>query len=167
MGRRRAVAVAVLFALVAALGGARAARAQIFLPIDEAQSAALVNVSRAAAGLSALYLWQERRLKRREASILRLRAPSLARLDEVSARTIALATARAQILAGIGFGIAENSETLQAGCARSRGTVAASGTGADLSWARFFCLSRDGKAGGFGRFRASSGGRSRRAGPRR
>jgi ABC-type uncharacterized transport system permease subunit len=44
-----------------------------------------------AAALSALYLWQERRLKRHETSILRLRAPALARLDEVAARTIAVA----------------------------------------------------------------------------
>ncbi|HEX7145250.1 MAG TPA: cytochrome c biogenesis protein CcsA, partial [Gaiellaceae bacterium] len=44
-----------------------------------------------AAALSALYLWQERRLKRRESSILRLRAPALSRLDEVVARTIAIA----------------------------------------------------------------------------
>jgi ABC-type uncharacterized transport system permease subunit len=44
-----------------------------------------------AAALSALYLWQERRLKRRETSILRLRAPALARLDAVAARTIAVA----------------------------------------------------------------------------
>jgi ABC-type uncharacterized transport system permease subunit len=44
-----------------------------------------------AAALSALYLWQERRLKRRESTILRLRAPALARLDEVTARTIAFA----------------------------------------------------------------------------
>jgi ABC-type transport system involved in cytochrome c biogenesis permease subunit len=44
-----------------------------------------------AAGLSALYLWQERRLKRRESSILRLRAPALAKLDDVAARTIAVA----------------------------------------------------------------------------
>ena len=44
-----------------------------------------------AAALSALYLWQERRLKRREASILRLRAPALARLDEVVARTVLVA----------------------------------------------------------------------------
>ncbi len=43
------------------------------------------------AALSALFLWQERRLKRRETSILRLRAPSLATLDELSARTIAVA----------------------------------------------------------------------------
>src|SRR5438105_2482241 len=44
-----------------------------------------------AAGLSALYLWQERRLKRRETTILRVRAPGLARLDELAARTIAIA----------------------------------------------------------------------------
>jgi ABC-type uncharacterized transport system permease subunit len=44
-----------------------------------------------AAAISALYLWQERRLKRREVSILRLRAPALARLDEVATRTVAVA----------------------------------------------------------------------------
>jgi ABC-type transport system involved in cytochrome c biogenesis permease subunit len=44
-----------------------------------------------AAALSGLYLWQERRLKRREASILRVPAPSLATLDRLSARTIAIA----------------------------------------------------------------------------
>ena len=44
-----------------------------------------------AAGLAGLYLWQERRLKRHERTILRVRAPALARLDELSARTIAVA----------------------------------------------------------------------------
>jgi len=44
-----------------------------------------------AAALSALYLWQERRLKRREASILRVRVPSLANLDELVGRTIVVA----------------------------------------------------------------------------
>jgi len=43
-----------------------------------------------AAGLSALYLWQERRLKRREASILRRPAPSLATLDRLAGRTVAV-----------------------------------------------------------------------------
>ena len=42
-----------------------------------------------AAALSALYLWQERRLKRREATILRRPAPSLATLDRLAARTVA------------------------------------------------------------------------------
>jgi ABC-type uncharacterized transport system permease subunit len=57
-----------------------------------------------AAALSALYLWQERRLKRRESSILRLRAPALSRLDEVAARTIAIALPALTL--GIAVGIA-------------------------------------------------------------
>jgi ABC-type uncharacterized transport system permease subunit len=44
-----------------------------------------------AAALAALYLFQERRLKRREATILRVPAPSLAALDGFAARTIAVA----------------------------------------------------------------------------
>jgi len=57
-----------------------------------------------AAALSALYLWQERRLKRHETSILRLRAPALARLDELAARTIAVALPALTL--GIAVGIA-------------------------------------------------------------
>src|SRR5207249_11144077 len=57
-----------------------------------------------AAGLSGLYLWQERRLKRRESSILRLRAPALERLDEFAARTIAFALPALTL--GIAVGIA-------------------------------------------------------------
>ena len=44
-----------------------------------------------AAGLSALYLWQERRLKRRQAGGLLGRAPSLASLEALAARTIVFA----------------------------------------------------------------------------
>ena len=43
-----------------------------------------------AAALAGLYLWQERRLKRREARILRLPVPALVTLDEVAGRTIAV-----------------------------------------------------------------------------
>jgi ABC-type uncharacterized transport system permease subunit len=43
-----------------------------------------------AAALSALYLWQERRLKQRAATILRRPAPSLATLDRLAARTVAV-----------------------------------------------------------------------------
>jgi ABC-type uncharacterized transport system permease subunit len=57
-----------------------------------------------ASALSALYLWQERRLKRHETSIFRLRAPALARLDEVAARTIAVALPALTL--GIAVGIA-------------------------------------------------------------
>jgi ABC-type uncharacterized transport system permease subunit len=44
-----------------------------------------------AAGLAGLYLWQERLLKHRSRAILRFRAPSLTRLDELAGRTIAVA----------------------------------------------------------------------------
>jgi ABC-type uncharacterized transport system permease subunit len=44
-----------------------------------------------AAALAGLYLWQERLLKHRSRSILRFRAPSLARLDELAGRTILVA----------------------------------------------------------------------------
>jgi ABC-type uncharacterized transport system permease subunit len=43
-----------------------------------------------AAALSALYLWQERRLKQRATTILRRPAPSLATLDRVAGRTVAV-----------------------------------------------------------------------------
>ena len=39
------------------------------------------------AGLAGLYLWQERRLKRRDSTVLRLRLPPLDALDRLSART--------------------------------------------------------------------------------
>jgi ABC-type uncharacterized transport system permease subunit len=41
-----------------------------------------------AAALSAFYLWQERRLKRREVTILRRQAPSLATLDHLASRAV-------------------------------------------------------------------------------
>jgi ABC-type uncharacterized transport system permease subunit len=44
-----------------------------------------------AAALAALYLWEERELKRRSRSILSLRAPSLTTLDTLVARTITVA----------------------------------------------------------------------------
>jgi ABC-type uncharacterized transport system permease subunit len=56
-----------------------------------------------AAALSALYLWEERRLKRREAAILRLRVPSLVTLDELAGRTIAVALPALTL--GIGAGL--------------------------------------------------------------
>lgn len=44
-----------------------------------------------AAGLAALYLWEERRLKRRASDVLRLRMPPLASLERLSRRMIAAA----------------------------------------------------------------------------
>jgi ABC-type uncharacterized transport system permease subunit len=57
-----------------------------------------------AAGLSALYVWQDRRLKRRESSILRLHVPGLAKLDDVAARTIAVALPALTL--GVAVGVA-------------------------------------------------------------
>ena len=56
-----------------------------------------------AAGLAALYLWQERRLKRRTPGVLRLRSPSLETLDHLTARTIAVALPALTVGAGIGL----------------------------------------------------------------
>jgi HemX protein len=41
-----------------------------------------------AAAMAALYLWQERRLKRHERNVLRVRAPALDALDRLAARTV-------------------------------------------------------------------------------
>lgn len=57
-----------------------------------------------AAGLAAVYLWQDRRLKRRAPGLLRVRAPSLATLDTLVARTIAVSLLALTLGVGIGFG---------------------------------------------------------------
>ena len=56
-----------------------------------------------AAGLAGLYLWQERRLKRRDAGVLRLRLPPLESLDRLAARTalISLLILSAGIVVGL------------------------------------------------------------------
>jgi len=56
-----------------------------------------------AAALAALYLWQERRLKRRAPGVLRLRSPSLQTLDQLTARSVAVALPALTIGAGIGL----------------------------------------------------------------
>jgi len=57
-----------------------------------------------AAALSSLYLWQERRLKRRETTILRRPAPSLATLDALAGRTVLFSLPALTL--GIGVGVA-------------------------------------------------------------
>ncbi len=57
-----------------------------------------------AAGLAGLYLWQERRLKRREPRILRIGLPSLVALDELAARTIAVAVPALTLGIALGVG---------------------------------------------------------------
>jgi ABC-type uncharacterized transport system permease subunit len=88
--------LAVVLFVVARIGGGTGIGAEshysnLFLVLHVGLVLAAFAGFTLAAGLSALYLWQERRLKRREASILRPRAPALARLDELAARTIAVA----------------------------------------------------------------------------
>jgi ABC-type uncharacterized transport system permease subunit len=56
-----------------------------------------------AAAVSALYLWQDRRLKRREARILRITVPSLVTLDDLAGRTVAVALPALTL--GIGAGL--------------------------------------------------------------
>jgi ABC-type uncharacterized transport system permease subunit len=99
---------AVLLALAHAGGGTDAAGesrySNLFLVLHVGLVLAAFAGFTLAAALSALYLWQERRLKRREATILRVRAPALARLDELAARTTAVALPALTL--GIGVGIA-------------------------------------------------------------
>jgi len=55
-----------------------------------------------AAGMAALYLWQERRLKRHERGVLRVRVPPLDALDRLAARTVLAALV--MLALGIGVG---------------------------------------------------------------
>jgi ABC-type uncharacterized transport system permease subunit len=57
-----------------------------------------------AAALSGLYVWQERRLKRRATTILRRPAPSLATLDRLAARTAAFSLPLLTLGIGVGIG---------------------------------------------------------------
>lgn len=57
-----------------------------------------------AAGMAALYLWQERRLKRHERRVLRVRVPPLDALDRLSARSVL--GSLVLLTLGIGVGIA-------------------------------------------------------------
>jgi ABC-type uncharacterized transport system permease subunit len=54
-----------------------------------------------AAGMAALYLWQERRLKRHERRLLRVRVPPLDALDRLSARAVLVSL----VLLALGIGV--------------------------------------------------------------
>src|SRR5919202_5852281 len=86
---------AALFALAGAGGGTRSTVESSYPSLFLVLHVGLVLVGFAgftiAAGLSAVYLWQERRLKRRVAGVLSLQAPALASLDALAGRTVLVA----------------------------------------------------------------------------
>lgn len=55
-----------------------------------------------AAGMAALYVWQERRLKRHERGVLRVRVPPLEALDRLAARTVVASLALVALGIGVG-----------------------------------------------------------------
>ncbi|MFN2470862.1 MAG: inner membrane protein YpjD [Gaiellaceae bacterium] len=99
-----AVALLIVSYAAGGIGRERAADAStLFLGLHVGLVLAAFAGFTLAAGLAGLYLWQERRLKRREARIFRLAAPSLVWLDELAARMVAVALP--VFTAGIGVGI--------------------------------------------------------------
>jgi ABC-type uncharacterized transport system permease subunit len=97
----------LLFVLAWAAGGVGHARrtefGDVFLAFHVGLALAAFAGFTIAAGLAILYLWQERRLKRRAPRVLRLRAPSLETLDSLAGRTIAFALPALTIGIVIGF----------------------------------------------------------------
>jgi ABC-type uncharacterized transport system permease subunit len=87
--------VTLLLAVAYAGGGTSASQERRYSTIFLVLHVGLVLVAFAgftlAAALSALYLWQERRLKRRESGVLRVPAPALVKLDDLLGRTITVA----------------------------------------------------------------------------
>jgi ABC-type transport system involved in cytochrome c biogenesis permease subunit len=84
-----------LFAVSWAKGGAgphrRGDLGDVFLAFHVSFVLAALAGFTLAGGLAALYLWQERRLKRRSPGVLRQRAPSQEALDRLTARTVLFA----------------------------------------------------------------------------
>jgi ABC-type uncharacterized transport system permease subunit len=85
--------LAVALFVVARLGGGtgagpRSDYGNLFLILHVGAALAAFAGFTLAAGLAGLYLWVERRLKRRSADILRLRLPPLASLERLTLRTI-------------------------------------------------------------------------------
>jgi len=100
--------LAVALFVVARLGGGtglggRNHYSNVFLVLHVGLVLAAFAGFTLAAALSGLYVWQERRLKRHAADLLRLRPPALLTLDELAARTIlvGLALFTAGIVAGL------------------------------------------------------------------
>lgn len=105
---------AVLLAVSWAAGGAQAGEGGEFGAIFLAVHVGLVLAAFAGftltAGLSGMYLWQERRLKRRSATVLRVRAPSLTTLDALIGRTVGASLPALTVGMGIGFARLQGSD---------------------------------------------------------
>ena len=97
---------ALLLVLAYAGGGVRGEgdHPGVILSIHVATMLAAYAGFTLSAALSALFLWHERRLKRREARVLRVRTPPLDALERLSARTAAVSLA--VLSAGIALGLA-------------------------------------------------------------
>ncbi|HUQ22737.1 MAG TPA: cytochrome c biogenesis protein CcsA [Gaiellaceae bacterium] len=82
---------AVLLALAWAGGGTtfeKGDRPGVVLAVHVALMLAAFAGLTLAAGMAGLYLWQERRLKRHERGVLKVRVPPLEALDRLAARTV-------------------------------------------------------------------------------
>jgi len=84
--------------------GARSHYSNLFLVLHVGLVLAAFAGFTLAAALSALYLWQERRLKTRAATILRRPAPSLATLDRLAVRTVAVSVPALTLGIAVGIG---------------------------------------------------------------
>jgi ABC-type uncharacterized transport system permease subunit len=140
--------VAALF-VVARLGGgtelgARSDYSNLFLVVHVGLVLAAFAGFTVAAALAALYLFQERRLKRHDATILRVPSPPLTALDRLSARMILLA------LPALTFGIAAGLVRLE----EDGGDVDALMLFTGVTWLTY---------GGYLGLRARAGWRGRRA----
>ncbi|MEZ5100511.1 MAG: cytochrome c biogenesis protein CcsA [Thermoleophilia bacterium] len=99
---------AVLLALAWASGGVesdhRSDFGSVFLAFHVGLVIAAFAAFALAAAMAALYVWQDRRLKRHARGVLRTRLPGLSALDRLIARTIAVALPALTL--GIGVGLA-------------------------------------------------------------
>jgi ABC-type uncharacterized transport system permease subunit len=101
--------LAVALFVVARIGGGTGAGARsdygnLFLILHVGLALASFAGFTLAAGLAGMYLWQERRLKRRAADILRLRLPPLASLERLTWRTVLVSFPLLTLALAIGIG---------------------------------------------------------------
>ena len=125
-----AVLLAVAWAGGGAGTGAESQLSDLFLLLHVGLVLAAFAGFTLAAALGGLYVFQERRLKRRESSILRLPAPSLAALDRFAGRTIAVSLPLLTL--GIAVGLAR--------LAASGGSFDAVMAATLATWAAYACF---------------------------